>query len=63
MRVNGLPHRPHDGAQVHHERHRPEQATLYRLVLQQAHPFFAQAEEATGASLPPFIKDEFGARL
>ena len=52
-----------DGAPVHYERHRPEQTTLYRLVQQHAQTFFAQAEEATGASLPQFIKDEFDAFL
>ena len=48
---------------VHHERHRPEQTTLYRLVQQHAETFFVQAEEATGASLPQFIKDESDAFL
>jgi len=48
---------------VHCERHRPEQTTLHRLVQQHAQTFFAQAEEATGASLPQFVKDEFEAVL
>ena len=52
-----------DGAPVHYERHRPEQSTLYRLVRQHAQSFFAQTEEATGASLPQFVKDEFEAFL
>ena len=39
------------------------QTTLYRLVQQHAQTFFAQTEEATGASLPQFIKDEFDAFL
>ena len=52
-----------DGAPVHYERHRSEQTTLYRLVQQHAQSFFAQAEEALGASLPKFVKDEFDAFL
>ena len=52
-----------DGAPVHCARHRPEQATLYRLVQQHAQTFPAQTEEAAGASLPQFIKDEFDAYL
>jgi len=42
---------------------RPEQTTLYRLVQQHAQSFFAQTEEATGAGLPQFVKDEFDAFL
>ena len=58
------PRRAHyDGAPVHYERHRPEQTTLYRLVQQRAQTFFAQTEQATGASLPQFVKDEFDAFL
>ena len=52
-----------DGAPVHYERHRPEQTTLYRLVQQHAATFFAQAEDAAGADLPQFVKDEFDAFL
>ena len=52
-----------DGAPVHYQRHRSEQSTLYRLVLQHAQSFFAQSEETTGASLPQFVKDEFDAFL
>ena len=52
-----------DGAPVHYERHRPEQTTLYRLVQQYAKSYFAQTEEATGASLPHVVKDEFDAYL
>ncbi len=64
MQANGRqPYRAPDGAPVDYERHRPEQTTLYRLVQQNAQTFFAQAEEATGASLPQFIKDEFDAFL
>ncbi len=32
----------------HYERHRPEQATLYRLVQQHAATFIAQTEAAAG---------------
>ena len=64
MQANGRqPHRAPGGARVHCERHRPERATLYRLVQQHAQTFFAQTEEATGASLPQFIQDEFDAFL
>ena len=52
-----------DGAPVHYARHRPEQTTLYRLVQQHAATFFAQAEDAAGADLPQFVKDEFDAFL
>ena len=52
-----------DGAPVHYDRHRSEQTTLHRLVQQHAQSFFAQAEEALGASLPQFVKDEFDAFL
>jgi hypothetical protein len=37
--------------------------TLYRLVQQHAATFFAQAEDAAGADLPQFVKDEFDAFL
>ena len=36
-----------------------EQTKLYRLVQQHAATFFAEAEVATGADLPRFMKDEF----
>ena len=52
-----------EGTAVHHERHRAEQTTLYRLVQQHAATFFAQAEAAAGADLPQFVKDEFDAFL
>ena len=48
---------------VLYARHRPEQTTLYRLVQQRAQTFFAQTEEATGASLAQFTNDEFDAFL
>ena len=52
-----------DVAPIHYARHRPEQTTLYRLVQQHAATFFAQAEDAAGADLPQFVKDEFDAFL
>ena len=52
-----------DGAPVHYARHRPEQTTLYRLVQQHAATFFAQAEDAAGADLPQFVREEFDAFL
>ena len=53
------PQRAPAGAPVHYERHRPEQTPLYRLVQQHAATFFAQTEDAAGADLPQFVKDEF----
>ncbi len=41
----------------------PKQTTLYRLVQQHAQSFFAQSEEAAGARLPQFVRDEFDAFL
>ena len=65
MQANASPtSRAHcDGAQIHYERHRPEQTTLQRLVQQHAQSFFAQTEETLGAGLPQFVKDEFDAFL
>ena len=51
-----------DVAPVHYARHRPEQTTLYRLVQQHA-ATFSPAEDAAGADLPQFVKDEFDAFL
>jgi hypothetical protein len=48
---------------LHHERHRPEQTTLYRLVQQHVASFIAHTEASTGAALPRFVKDEFDAFL
>ena len=45
------------------DRHRPEQTTLYGLVQQYAATYLAQAEDAAGADLPQFVKDEFDAFL
>ena len=61
--IGRQPRRAPDGTPVHDERHRPEQTTLYRLVQQHAATFFAQAEDAAGADLPQFVKDEFDAFL
>ncbi|MGL6111991.1 MAG: transposase zinc-binding domain-containing protein [Rubrivivax sp.] len=61
--IGRQPRRAPDGAPVHYKRHRPEQATLYRLVQQHAATFFAEAEEAADAELPQFVKDEFDAFL
>lgn len=55
------PQRAPDGAPVHCERHHPEQTTLYCLVQQHAATFFAKAEDAAGADLQQFVKDEFDA--
>ena len=48
---------------AHYERHRPEPATLYRLVQHHAASFIAHTDASTGAELPRFIKDEFKALL
>ena len=48
--------------QPHYERRRPEQTPLYQLV--RAHyETFAAGVAACGATLPPFVKDEFAAYL
>jgi hypothetical protein len=51
------------GNQVHYERRRPEETTLYRVVQEHLETFLAQVEAETGASLPDFVKDEFDAFL
>jgi len=61
--IGRQPQRAPDGAPIHYERHRPEQATLYRLVQQHAASFIAHTGASTGAELPRFIKDEFDAFL
>jgi Transposase zinc-binding domain len=38
-------------------RHRPEQTALYQLFLRHAATFFAQAQDATGSSLPRYLKE------
>jgi len=57
--IGRQPQRAPDGAPVHCVRHRPEQATLYRLVQQHAGTFFAQAEDAADAGLPHLVEDGF----
>jgi hypothetical protein len=49
------------GAQ--YSRHRLEQTALYQLIQQHSATFFAQAQDATGSSLPRYVKDEFDAFL
>jgi hypothetical protein len=49
--IGQQPQRTPDGAPVHHERHRPEQTTLHRLVQQHASTFIAQAEATLYAAL------------
>lgn len=58
MHGNGLPHRSFDGANSHCKRHRPQRTAFFRLALN-TRTFFAQADEATCASLPLHINDEF----
>jgi hypothetical protein len=43
--------------------HRPEQTALYQLIQQHTATFFAQARDATGSSLPRYVKDEFDSFL
>ena len=47
----------------HYERRRPEQTPLYRLVRQHYESFAAEVDNAGGAGLPQFVKDEFAAYL
>ena len=63
--IGRQPQRAPDGSPLYyeHERHRPEQTTLYRLVQQRAASFIAHTEASTGEELPRFIKDEFDAFL
>mgnify|MGYP006053071557 FL=1 len=61
--IGRQPQQAPDGTPVHYERQRPELTTLYRLMQQHAATFFAQAEDAAGADLPQFVKDEFDAFL
>ena len=61
--IGWQPQRAPDGTPVRYERRRPEQTTLYRLVQQHAATFLAHAEDAAGADLPQFVKDEFDAFL
>lgn len=60
--IGQQPQQVSDGTPIHCERHRPEQITLYRLVQQPAAAFFVQPEDAAGADLPQFVKDEFNVR-
>jgi Putative transposase/Transposase zinc-binding domain len=50
-------------ARAQYVRHRPEQTSLYQLIQQHAATFFLQAQDATGSSLPRYVKDEFEAFL
>jgi Transposase zinc-binding domain len=50
-------------ARAQYVRHRPEQTALYQLNQQHAATFFAQAQDATGSSLPLYVKDEFDSFL
>lgn len=61
--IGRQPQREPDGAPVHYERHRPEQTKPHRVVQQHAATFFAEAEDAAGADLPQFVKNEFDAFL
>jgi hypothetical protein len=61
--IGRQPQRAPDGARVYYERQRPEQTTLYRQVQQHKASFIAQAEDAAGADLPQFVRDEFDAFL
>ena len=51
------------GNEVHYERRRPEETTLYQVVQEYLETFLAQVEAETGASLPDFVQDEFDAFL
>ena len=49
--------------QVHYERRRPEETTLYPVVQEHLESLSAQVEAETGAGLPDFVKDELDAFL
>ena len=51
------------GNEVHYERRRPEETTLYQVVQEHLESFLAQVQAETGASLPDFVKAEFDAFL
>ena len=57
------PQRALDGTPVHYKCQRLEQSTLCRLAQLHAAAFFALAEDAAGADLAQFVKDEFDAFL
>ena len=59
--IGRQPQRAPAGAPVHCELHRPERATLHRLVQQHAATFIAETAWATGADPPQFVKHEFDA--
>jgi hypothetical protein len=56
--IGRQPKRSPDGTPLHYEHHRPEQATLHRLVQQHAATFFAKAEAESdaGPDLSQFVK-------
>jgi hypothetical protein len=49
--------------EIHYERRRPEETTLYQVVQEQLESFLAQVQAEIGARLPEFIKEEFDAFL
>jgi hypothetical protein len=49
--------------EVHYERRRPEETTLYQVIQEHLESFLAQVEVETGASLPEFVNDELDAFL
>jgi hypothetical protein len=57
------PRRMPDGAPLHCERHRPEQAALCRVVPQHPARSIAHTEAGTRSVLPWFIKDAFDTSL
>jgi hypothetical protein len=57
----GTPVRAVAANAVRYERRRPEETTLYRVVREHLETFLAQVEAGSTASLPQFVKDEFGA--
>lgn len=47
------------GPRFCYARHRPEEATLYRVVQEYLGTFLAQGEAHTGSDLPQFVQCEF----
>ena len=55
--------RARDGGPLHYGCQRPEQTTLYRLVLQHSTSAIAHTEASTGAELPSLTEDKSDAFL
>ena len=61
--IGRQPQRAPHGVPLHHERHRPKQPTLYRLVQQHAASLSAHTEARTGRAPALHQRGEFNAFL